>query len=129
MTPGFQQIDLAIRTRDGRNGKSLEPLVYVTLDGETLIVPMGSGSDGASTPRFIWTIIPPFGVYWLAAFLHDWLYRYSKLPRWRCDQLLYEAMRSLGVEHAEAWAIYEGVHLGGQKPFDDDRAAQIALAA
>jgi hypothetical protein len=123
---GFASTTLAVRTADGHNVVLLEPLVYVTKSGETITVPAGATSDGASTPRFLWPTIPPFGMYWLAAVLHDYLYRRTQKPKAECDNLLLEAMESLGVEKVLASAIYEGVNIGGQAAFDADRRAQIA---
>lgn len=129
---GFDALDvngLLVRTRDGRNVCLCEELVYNAKDGVVYIVPIGSTSDGASTPRFIWNIIPPFGKYFLAAVLHDHLYRNTHFPKELCDNLLYEACMSLGDNHLEAWEIYEGVHLGGHSSFNTDRLNLAAREA
>jgi hypothetical protein len=60
----------------------------------------------------------------MAAFLHDYLYRYTQLPKSECDSLLKEAMECLNVDSIEANAIYQGVVVGGQISFDADRANQ-----
>ena len=58
---------------------------------------------------------------WMAAFLHDYLYRSTNIPKDVCDSLLREAMEDLCVDWVERDAIYEGVALGGQSSFDEDR--------
>lgn len=121
MQPGFQNLPLKVSTSDGRNFTLLEPFSFVTRAGEVYTVPAGSQSDGASTPQAGWNILPPFGPYWPAAFLHDWTYRYSNLPKPVCDSLLLEAMEISGVGEVERMTIYEGVHLGGWKAFREDR--------
>lgn len=121
---GFLKTSLAVETSDGRNFTLLEPLSFVAKSGRAFVVPVGSTTDGASTPGILWAQMPPFGKYWLAAVLHDWAYRYSDLTKDDCDSLLLEAMRDLDVEQLEADAIYEGVRLGGQQSFDEDRAAR-----
>ena len=126
MTPGFQNAFVYTKSADGRNFVLVEPLVYVTAAGEIITAPPGTTTDGASTPRILWRVIPPFGPYWPAAVLHDYLYRSSQKPKAECDSILLEAMLWLGVEQVEADAIYEGVKLGGQSSFDSDRAAQAA---
>lgn len=121
---GFEFTDpngLLVRTRDGRNIMVCEPLVYHSTDGTVYTVPIGSTSDGASTPRFIWSIIPPFGKYFLAAVLHDRLYRNTVFSKALCDNILHEACLSLGDNKVEAWEIYEGVKLGGHSSFNLDR--------
>ena len=106
---------------DGRNVTLFAPLAYMTKGGELLTAPVGTQSDGASTPRIIWDAIPPFGRYWPACVIHDWLYRDTKRDKTFCDNVLYEAMLALGVDVETAKIIYEGVHLFGWKAFNDDR--------
>ena len=124
----FSTTSLKVQSSDGRNFVLLEPFSFTSQGGVTITVPAGSTSDGASTPREIWSFIPPFGTYWMAAFLHDYLYRYTQLPKTECDSLLKEAMECLGVDPIERNAIYDGVALGGQSSFDSDRANQIFSA-
>jgi hypothetical protein len=121
----FAKRTLKVETGDGRFFDLLEPLVYTTNSGEVITVPIGCTTDGASTPREIWNIIPPFGTYWLAAVLHDYLYRITERSKAECDHLLLEAMISLGVDEALRNAIYEGVHIGGTVSFDEDRKINL----
>lgn len=126
MTPGFSTLSIKVETSDGRNVIVLEDFSFTDSKGNVYVVPAGSKSDGASTPRFLWRELPPFGVYWLAAVFHDWLFRYSKLPEHQCNALLLEAMVSLNVPLLERQAIFEGVSLGGWVSFAEDRKAQTA---
>jgi hypothetical protein len=112
---------LKVSTQDGRNFVLLEPFIYTTQAGLIILVPAGSTSDGASTPPEIWPTIPPFGRYWIAAFLHDYLYRYTQYPKAICDNIFKEAMVSLGVDALDAETIYLGVDLLGQSSFNQDR--------
>jgi len=138
MEHGFSKTTLDNRTSDGHNIMLLEDLVYVTKAGDILCMPTGTVSDGASTPRAIWQVIPPFGPYWLATVFHDGGYRNTilkinldgtrsvvTLTRDQCDDLLLEGMESLGVSLLLREAIYEGVHLGGEIAFDDDRRVKL----
>jgi hypothetical protein len=124
MEPGLSTDNLKVSTADGRNFVLLEEFSYRANSGEVITVPVGATSDGASTPPEIWPTIPPFGRYWKAAFLHDYLYRCTQRPKAECDGLFKEAMVSLGVNGIEADIIYAGVDLLGQRSFDADRAAQ-----
>ena len=109
---------------DGRNVTLTSPLVFVSLErGATTTVPSGFQSDGASTPQAVWDIVPPFGVYWRGAVLHDWFYRETYLPREFCDGVFLEAMVSLGVSPLERDTIYEAVRLFGGEAFKRDRDA------
>lgn len=129
MNPGFDRDQILVRSGDGLNFVLAEPFSYTTKIGETITVPVGTTSDGASVPRILWLSIPPFGPYWRPAFLHDYLYRDTQRPESECDALLLESMESLGVNTDLAKTIYEGVHLAGWKSFSADRAALAAAAA
>jgi hypothetical protein len=118
---GFSVTELKVSSSDGHNFVLLEAFTYTTKDGTVIEVPVGTTSDGASTPKTLWSTIPPFGTYWMAAYLHDYLYRNSKYPKNFCDNVLYEAMCTLMVPAYEAKVIYEGVALAGQYSFDKDR--------
>ena len=125
----FSTSNLYVRTSDGRNFVLLEPFSYTSNSGEVITVPAGTTSDGASTPREIWSFIPPFGTYWMAAFLHDYLYRYTQRSKDECDELLKEAMQCLSVDWVEINAIYNGVKWGGANSFDEDRKNQFTPLA
>jgi hypothetical protein len=119
----FLQESLLVRTGDGQNFTLAEPLRYQTNAGTIITAPAGTTTDGASTPRATWPLLPPFGKYWLAAVLHDYLYRYTYLPQDYCDGILLEAMRSLGVPEATCLEIYDGVRVGGWTAIAEDRKA------
>ena len=113
---------VAFQTADGRNFRLIAPMVYVSPQhGSKTTVPSGFESDGASTPPAVWAIVPPFGQYFRAAVLHDWLYRETYLPREYCDSLFLEAMVALGVSHAMRDTIYYAVRAGGAEAFERDR--------
>lgn len=123
---GFSVEKLRVETSDGHNFTLLDGFTYTTKSGEVISVPAGTTSDGASTPKAMWNIIPPFGPYWKAAFLHDFLYRYTQKSKEYCDNIIDEAMDSLGVNDIEADTIYEGVHLLGWSSFEGDRKSEIS---
>ena len=123
----FSIDSLKVSTPDGRNFILLESFIYKRKDGQIISVPAGTTSDGASTPSILWPTIPPFGVYWKAAFLHDYLYRDTECPKNFCDETLLEAMEELGVGEVESKAIYEGVHLFGWSSYEGDRKAEINI--
>ena len=132
----FENLPFRVSTQDGRNFALLADAFYVAKDGTRYCLPAGSTSDGASTPPEIWPLIPPFGLYWPAAFLHDAAYRNTllvcdaaagrakaNLPKDKCDALLLEAMETLGVGLVERHTIYDGVVIAGNSSFEADRCA------
>lgn len=127
--------DLLVRTADGRNVVTQEPIEFSSDNGAHYQVPIGTASDGASIPQELWsTGLAPFGPYWLATVVHDAAYR-NKLQRqlesgfWvpamlsrdDCDTLLLDCMTALGVEMILKEAIYDGVRFAGWRAFGEDR--------
>ena len=86
---------------------------YVTMEGTKFIVPSGFITDFASVPRGLWNIFPPHGRYSKAAVLHDYLYRFSKLTRKRCDEIFLECMTAIGVPYIKRYLMYWGLRVGG----------------
>lgn len=83
-------------------------------------IPVGFLTDGASVPRFLWSLIPPWGSYGQAAVLHDWLcenpyhlYQSKRIAmnRAEVDAVLYEALEVLQVNSVVRKAIKVGVDL------------------
>lgn len=122
---GFSVKDLHVEEADGKDVTLLEPFTYTTLKGEVITVPAGTTSDGASTPRALWVVLPPFGTYWMAAFLHDYLYRNSTFPRSKCDAILKEAMERLGVNWFRRNIIWLGVRVGGWLPYNSYKKGNL----
>lgn len=118
---GFQCENFDVVSDDGRNFTLNRAFDFIAQDGQRITVPEGATMDGASTPRVLWRVLPPFGNYWMSAGLHDWLYRQSDLPKPRCDALFLEAMLDEGVVEWKAHLIYLGVHLFGGAAFAEDR--------
>ncbi len=110
---GFDKEMVEVATGDGEHVMTLEDLTYTARDGEVIVVPKYTVSDGASTPRLFWRALPPFGPYWRPALMHDYLYQSGRFVRSKCDRLFLEAMRSCGVGWFKAHVIYRGVRLGG----------------
>lgn len=117
---GFQSETVKAETADGRNFTLLEPLVYVDRAGVIIRIPVGTHTDGASTPAFLWPTVPPFGPHWRATILHDYFYRVLRNPKDQADELLLEAMQLSGVSIILAKIIYEGVKLGGARSYAAD---------
>lgn len=84
-------------------------------------VPAGYLSDGASVPRMVWWLLPPWGAYGQAAVVHDLLCEYlqvltdsgepADITRAECDQLFAEAMAVLAVPRLKGITLYAGVSL------------------
>lgn len=119
---GFEKEEVETKSKDGHNVVLCEDLVYTSNKWGKIVVPAGAESDGASTPRFLWRLIPPFGNYWKAALLHDFLYRKTSRPKKECDLIFLEAMKSCGVNRFRAKVIYNGVRFFGGFAFKKCRS-------
>jgi hypothetical protein len=83
----------------------------------TITVPTGFQTDGASVPRVFWPILQPYGPYFPAAIIHDYLYCKCSnklgLERKDADLIFKEAMFNLGIGWLTRETIYRAVRLGG----------------
>ena len=101
---------------DGRTMTLLTELRYTDPKGNVWVAPIGSVVDGASLPRYLWSIMGgPFeGQYRNASVLHDVAYGDKKRPWQDCDRMFYYAMRCSGVNAVEAktmfYAVYKFAH-------------------
>jgi hypothetical protein len=89
-------------------------------------VPTGFVTDFASVPRLFWTALPPDGDYTYAAILHDYLYWNQATDKATADLVLKAAMEDFGVPAAQAFAVYNGVKLGGQSAWDGNAALKVS---
>lgn len=87
---------------------------YVSSLGE-IVVPKAFITDGASIPRIFWSILQPFGPYFKAALIHDFLYSpmNDKFTRAEADAIFKEAMFNLGIGWIKREAIYRSVRVFG----------------
>lgn len=107
----------------------IAPLEYLCSNGTVYTIPSGFYSDGASVPRPLWALYPPFGeVYEPATWLHDYCYAFAEriygtgpnhtLARVEADGLLYEAMHeALGYRRSGSEVMYYAVRAGGWRPW------------
>jgi len=106
-------IDLQIIPGDPDDWIVAFPFTYITNDNELIEVEAGLKTDLASTPRSIWWLYPPFGLYTGAAIVHDQLYTEQTLERSKCDAILLEAMETEGVSWITRHLIYRMVGMSG----------------
>lgn len=88
----------------------------------TVTVPTGFRTDGASIPKAFWNILEPFGPYFPAALVHDYLYSgasdgHFTTDRQTADMLFKEAMFNLGVGWPTRETIYRAVRLFGGRSY------------
>lgn len=106
-----------------------------TAEGATwrIFVPAGFEYDGASVPRWVWTLtgIVPDGLHRAAALIHDWLYRHAGLlpdgsfwkdghsvdgfpwQRHQADKLFANILAAHGVSQFRRRNMYRAVRLFG----------------
>ena len=80
----------------------------------------GFTSDGASVPRLLWRIFPPFGKYLEAAVVHDHFCVLghageSPINSTTAAKVFREAMAVCGVGWLRRWAMYLAVRIGGPR--------------
>jgi hypothetical protein len=89
---------------------------YVSSYG-TVTVPAGFITDGASIPQVFWSILSPFGGYFSAAVVHDFLYspfNDTRFTRQQADLIFKEAMFNIGVSWYQREIIFRAVRVFGR---------------
>lgn len=86
------------------------------INGQTIVIPKGFVTDGATIPWVIRFIFSQMGVYFAACMVHDYLYNTRMLgSRLLTDvQFLYDMVRS-GMKKPKAELFYFAVRIGGKK--------------
>mgnify|MGYP002738473560 CR=1 FL=1 len=87
-------------------------------DERSIYIPAGYLTDGASVPRWVWGVIPPWGDHGVAAVVHDYLCErlqvwkngaLVKISREECNDIFYECLLVSGVGKIKAKAMYYAV--------------------
>ena len=149
METGFQNQSVDVRTFDGADDTLLDPIFFLSPSGIWYAAPIGSTTDGLSTPRIIRNL-PGYdatGEDWMSGVLHDSAYRDmllvwndrtttpdleltpSNLTGWRqahltqkqSDRLILDAMTTQGVGFFRRHIIYYALRLFGSFAFKEDR--------
>jgi len=85
----------------------------------TITIRKGFYTDGASVPKIFWNIFSPWGSYFSAALVHDFLYSkdssdiFPVAGRKEADLIFKEAMFNAGVGWITRETVYRAVRLGG----------------
>lgn len=111
-------LDARLITDDGgRQIELLRPLVFRDVNFETVVVPEGFRSDGASIPRALWWLMghPLGGLYRRAAVIHDYECVTKTLPWQYVHNRFYRSMRADGTSHIRAEAMRIAVYRFGPR--------------
>lgn len=106
---------LTVRRVDADHWALVDDLVYRGR-WDRFVVPAGFRTDFASVPRPVTWLVPRFGVYTLAAILHDWLVteglRTRVVTSRQADGIFRRVMRESGVPVLRRWLMWAGVRWG-----------------
>ncbi len=116
---GNLQLDFGDWQSAGRIAITLGPVLWL---GEVSVtIPSGYMSDGASVPRLLWWLLPPWGDRaTFAALLHDYLLARLQgfepggpilATRTECDAEFLAALLALKVAPWRAYLVWAGVRL------------------
>lgn len=96
---------------DGRKLKLLKNLVFIDPQGKKWIASKGRIVDGASIPRFFWSLIggPLTGKYRMASVIHDVACDKKEEKWFEVHRVFYQAMLASGVSKSKALIMYFAV--------------------
>jgi Protein of unknown function (DUF1353) len=94
-----------------RNMRLTEPFEFIARDRRRWPVPSGTIVNGASIPRFLWSLIgSPFsGNYRSASVIHDHHCELRTRTSTDVHNMFWEAMRASGVAPRRAWLMHQAV--------------------
>ena len=103
----------------GRYARTLSP-IWWTNGGVSLTIPAGTISDGATVPRPLWWLLPPWGDRaTLAAVMHDYVClaidnrepRRGFSKRRHCDAQFHAALLACGVSKPKSAVLWAAVRV------------------
>jgi hypothetical protein len=100
------------------DGPTSEYIIYVHSGFET---------DLCSTPRVVWSLIPP----WIgeeAGVIHDWLYRKGEVDRRVADAIYRQALKVLGIGATRRMLMWLAVRLFGSHSYKRMGAMETFVA-
>lgn len=95
--------------------KLTKPFVYNSKRFGKIVVPEGFVINGASIPRFLWSIIgsPWSGRYAKGSGIHDWVYYDQTFTRKECDEIFLEIMVLDKVPAWKRFVIFRALRIFG----------------
>jgi hypothetical protein len=110
----FVPDELVVRRVDAQEWELVSP-VYYRGEVDGWVIPAGFRTDFASAPRAVVWLIPRFGIYTMAAVLHDWFCRVGiqagSISAVDADGVFRRVLREQGVGVALRWLMWTGVRL------------------
>ena len=125
MKVGFRESEILLSVPTSGDIRTLQSeLTYFTqvVQEQLLLVPKGIQTDLGSIPRALQGIFPKDGKAMFAYILHDYLYQVGMFSRLDSDEMLEEAMGSLGVSWWRRKAVKLGLRVGGWVAWNEHRA-------
>lgn len=97
----------------------LEEEFQTMVFGYLIVIQKGYEWDGASIPRWAWSLIghPLDDDHIIASLFHDALYGLKLLPRALCDRIFKELLRRDGVSKTKQNLMYYAVRVGGNRGY------------
>lgn len=109
---------------------------YSALLQHEVWIPIGFESDGRSSPRLLWGVVPPVGPALWAAVPHDFLYKeggyfigdlFIPVDQATADKVYRELMILKSFTKKQAWWSYTALSLFGKKAWNDHRRREAIM--
>lgn len=108
-------LKVAIEQIDAKQWRVVEPLRWVSGNGDVVEVPSGSTTDFASTPRPLVWLKPRTGRHTAASVIHDYLWRVEcpagRMTYRTADRIFRDVMRDAEVPLLRRWVGWAAVRL------------------
>ena len=89
--------------------------------GYSITIKKGFDFDGASIPKWLWSIYgsPLNGNYVVASLIHDGLYASQKVPKGVSDKIFLDVMKQSNVGYIKRTSMYLAVKMFGGKDWKE----------
>ena len=124
MEIGFKESEILLSvptSGDLRTTKSELTYFTVIVREQLILVPVGVKTDLGSIPAILQVFFPKDGKAMFGYILHDYLYQMGMFSRSQSDDMLEEAMKSLGVSWWRRKSVRGGLRIGGWVAWDRHR--------
>lgn len=111
--PTFIPLDYYPTSRESKFFELYAPLEVTLSNGDVIVIPKGFKTDLSSTPRWLWSFLPPYGVDLIAYIIHDYLFVTKIYSRKFTDKEMYLWAKILRKDNTDPWLRYQGVRLFG----------------
>ena len=112
------QLSYIYSYRSRRYWRLLSDIEIELSNGQPVVIKAGYYTDLSSSPKWLWSMFPPFGDFLLAALIHDWLYSNNIGSREDADLEMFYLSQAVNGNELDNVIRYNAVRCFGKSWWD-----------